>query len=92
MTKKSTKPESGDNRRRRRRDETCADWGNANSELLARVIELVTAGGGAIRFGYSRDGGAYSLGIYGDGKPYTEFQPGNTDIDGWLEELRIDFE
>lgn len=43
--------------------------------------------GGALRFGYSRDGGAYAVGIYGDGEPYTEFVRPGEDMDSFLEEV-----
>jgi hypothetical protein len=90
-----TKPEKGkkDEPQRRRRSKTHeADWGDANAELLQGVIALVCTDGRAIRFGYSRDGGAFAIGVYGDGKPYTEFLPGTQDVDEWLEGFRLDFE
>lgn len=78
--------------RRRRKNDTVADWGGVDPDTLRKVIETVTLGGGAIRFGYTRDGGAYSLGIYGDGKPFTEFLPGNQDVDEWLDGIIADYE
>lgn len=92
MAEQGGKSKKTGERRRRRVETDCADWGSANAELLQRVIEVATAGGGAIRFGYSRDGGAYSVGIYGDGKPFTEFLPGPADVDEWLEGFRVDYE
>ncbi len=87
--KKSKKPEV---KRRRRQNDAVADWGNADPGLLASVIAAVTMDDGAIRLGYSRDGGAYSVGIYGDGKPFTEYLGATEDIDEWLEGLRLDYE
>lgn len=40
------------------------DWGSVDAGLLAELVELVTGRGGAIRFGYSRDGQAGSIGLY----------------------------
>jgi hypothetical protein len=40
------------------------DWGSEDPGRLLRLIEMVTGRGGAIRFGYSRDGHAGSIGIY----------------------------
>lgn len=40
------------------------DWGSVDCERLRQIIGLVTSRGGAIRFGYSRDGQAGSIGIY----------------------------
>lgn len=91
MTKRtgSQKPEE---RRRRRQNDTVADWGGIDADLLRKLIEAITKSGGAIRFGYTRDGGAFSLGIYGDGKPFTEFHPGNDDAPNWLEGIFLDYE
>lgn len=86
---KSKKP---DVKRKRRQKDAVADWGNAEPGLLASVVATVTMGGGAMRFGYSRDGGAFSVGIYGDGDPFTEYLPGTEDVDEWLEGIRLDYE
>lgn len=40
------------------------DWGGVDCDRLRRIIALVAGRGGAIRFGYSRDGQAGSVGIY----------------------------
>lgn len=81
MAQGKKKPEVA---RKRRQKSTEADWGGTDADTLRRLIEAVTLDGGAIRFGYSRDGGAYSLGIYGDGKPFTEFCPGDNEVNDWL--------
>lgn len=60
--------------------------------ILCSLIAAVTKSGGAVRFGYSRDGGAYSVGVYGDGKPFTEFCPANADVEGWIEGFVFDYE
>jgi len=78
------KDEQNDSTRRRRRQSQTADWGSAEPELLSELIQRITARDGAIRFGYTTDGGAYSVGIYGDGKPFTEFLPGTADVNDWL--------
>ena len=43
------------------------DWKRMPAELIAAVIAEWTQEDGAVQFGYSRDGGAYSLTIYTDG-------------------------
>lgn len=58
-----------------------ADWMVATESTLKRAIEAASRVGGALRFGYSRDGGAFAIGIYGDGEPYTEFVACTADID-----------
>jgi hypothetical protein len=87
--RKSSKDEPS---KRRRQNEQVADWAAASPELLQAVIANATQGDGAIRFGYSRDGGAYSVGVYGDGEPFTEYLPGSGDVDEWLEGFRLDYE
>lgn len=49
-----------------------ADWSNASPTLLAALVCAVAVEGGAVRFGYTRDGGAYSIGLYlgSDSKTY----------------------
>jgi len=49
-----------------------ADWANANAEDVLRLVCAVGMEGGAVRFGYTRDGGAYSIGLYlgDDSKTY----------------------
>jgi len=41
-----------------------ADWGGANAGLMLQLVCFVGDAGGAVRYGYTRDGGAYSIGIY----------------------------
>jgi hypothetical protein len=49
-----------------------ADWAGADPGLIFRLVCNVAAQGGAVRLGYTRDSGAYSVGIYmgGDSKTY----------------------
>lgn len=68
-----------------------ADWAQASPEILQSAICAAASVGGAIRFGYSRDGGAYAVGIYGDGEPYTEFVRPSDDIDGFMRDVEILF-
>lgn len=64
-----------------------ADWGNVDPRTLVKAIETVARAGGALRFGYTRDGGAYALGIYGDGDPHTVYIKPSEDISAVLDEL-----
>lgn len=63
------------------------NWGRINEQLVHAVITYVTPGDGAVRFGYSRDGGAYAVGIYGDGEPYTTYFHSDEEITQWLGEV-----
>lgn len=74
-----------DNERRvTRGSEDAADWTSINPRAMAEAIGMVASRGGALRFGYTRDGGAYALGIYGDGEPYTEFFKPSDNIEEYL--------
>lgn len=64
-----------------------ADWATANPTLCLRAIEIASCNGGALRFGYTRDLGAYSIGIYGDGDPYTVVIAPSNDIDITLQDI-----
>ena len=66
-----------------------ADWSGVEPALLAAVIVAITHAGGAVRFGYTSDGGAYAVGIYGDGEPHTEYIRPSEDIADALKELVI---
>lgn len=66
-----------------------ADWGSVDPTVLAAVIIAVTRVGGAVRFGYTSDGGAYAIGLYGDGDPHTEYVRPSEDIGAALQELVI---
>lgn len=45
------------------------DWGRIPAELVWMVVQRLTLDDGAVMFGYSRDGGAYSVKIYAGGEP-----------------------
>jgi len=75
-----------------RKSATTADWVTADALTLQRAISAAAITGGALRFGYSRDGGAYAIGIYGDGEPYTEFLKPGEDLDEFLCEVITLFE
>lgn len=64
-----------------------ADWASVTPDRLRDAICAAAVTGGALRFGYSRDGGAYAIGIYGDGEPYTEFVQPSESIDEVLETI-----
>lgn len=64
-----------------------ADWRNTNPDVLVWFVELATRDDCAVRFGYSRDGGAYSLGIYADGTSQTLYLSGKEDVNEWLTKL-----
>lgn len=70
---------------------TVADWASADGELLTKAVASIARHGGAIRLGYTRDGGAYAVGIYGDGDPFTEYIPPSENLSDYLRGLIEDY-
>lgn len=65
-----------------------ADWSTQDGQKLLELIAQIGELGGAIRLGYTRDGGAYAVGIYGDGEPYTEYMRPGENIEDLLRDVR----
>jgi len=68
-----------------------ANWMLVDPEMLQYTITAVAQKGGALRLGYTRDGGAYAIGIYGDGDPYTEYVSPQEDLNEHLRSIAADF-
>lgn len=66
-----------------------ADWGSVDPGAIASTVEAVTGRGGAISFGTSRDGGAYSVTLFLDGERETLWFNGDADVEGELENIRV---
>lgn len=65
-----------------------ANYTELDSGRVLRAIEIISANGGAIRFGKTRDGGAFAIGVYGDGgEPYTDYLRPTDDVTEYLETL-----
>jgi hypothetical protein len=65
-----------------------ADWATVDADAIRECISAVGSIGGAVRYGYTRDGGCYAVGIYGlEKEPYTEYPRPGTDIAGFLRQL-----
>jgi len=67
-----------------------ANWGDVSGENLTNAVAWTAANGGALRLGYTRDGGAYAVGIYMDGESETEYIRPDEDMDQWLVDLADD--
>lgn len=61
-----------------------ADWGEAQPEGLQAVVVGITALGGAVTFGMSRDKGAHSLTLMLDNNRQTLWFNGDADLDDEL--------
>ena len=77
-------------KRQKRMSGEVADWQGVNADVLLHAIAIVAYRGGALRFGYTRDGGAYAIGIYLGGDHFTEYVRPSEDIDGYLANLAAD--
>lgn len=64
-----------------------ANWRLVNVATLVDTITTVSVAGGAIRLGYTRDGGAYAVGVYGDGDPYTIYCGSDQSIEDVLRSI-----
>ena len=65
-----------------------ANYSKVDGQRALELLEILTTRGLAVRFGKSRDGGAYAVGVYGDGQaPYTDFLKPDEDIIQYLREL-----
>jgi len=65
-----------------------ADWGACDPTRIQAVLIGITALGGAVTFGLSRDLGAYSCTLLLDGQRTTLWFNGNADLDDELETVK----
>lgn len=68
-----------------------ADWASANAEIFLGLVAIASQKGAAIRFGYTRDGGAYSIGLYVGGDYFTDYLRPEEDLDEYIRELTESF-
>lgn len=65
-----------------------ADWASIDAEAIRDAVAALGSIGGAIRYGYTRDGGAYAVGIYGlEAQQYTEYLRPGDDVQAYLAQL-----
>lgn len=79
-------------KRQQRQSTEIADWQNADATLVLRAVAAVSYRGGALRLGYTRDGGAYAIGIYLSNDSYTEYLRPGDDLDQYFRALIEDME
>lgn len=64
------------------------DYRELDGEKLLECIQIVGQAGGAVRLGFTRDGGAFAIGVYGDGEaPYTDYITDVQTLKDYLESL-----
>jgi len=71
---------------------TVSDWEGVNEKLLVHAIGIVSRKGGALRLGYTRDGGAYAIGVYAGANYWTDYLRPTDDPEEYLQSLIESFE
>jgi len=74
-------------RQAERSQRSAVDILTVDGDTFLKCLEVVCRCEGAIRVGLSRDGGAFAIGIYGDGDPYTEYVGAGEDINEYFANL-----
>lgn len=69
-----------------------ANWGLAEPATIFELIKKASSRGGAVRFGYTRDGGAYALGLYYGSEHVTKYCPPDQNVNKFLSEWYDFFE
>ncbi len=69
-----------------------ADWGSCDCNWVQAVVVRITAMGGAVTFGLSRDNGAHSLSLMLDGHRETLWFNGDADLNDELQRVVVTLE
>lgn len=69
-----------------------ASWQDASPQLLQELVVWITTRGGAARFGLTRDGGTYSVGLYLGEERVTYYFRRDQDIDAGIRDLLSELE
>jgi hypothetical protein len=78
-------------RRKARGQVEIADWSSADPGRIQQLIAVVTRANGLCSFGYTRDGGTYTVTIILDGDKSTDYCRPTENIDEFLANLCDDF-
>ena len=70
-----------------RDDGSTADWMSADAELLQKTIPKAAFRHCALRFGYTRNNGAYAIGVYAGVQYFTDYVRPSESIDDYLTDL-----
>jgi len=85
-------PQAIAERRARRKIGVVADWRQCDGDVLSRAVAAVTSSGAALLFGYTRDGGAYSIVFLNGGVQKKEYVPATADITEFMRGVAEDYE
>lgn len=76
----------------RRRERQVIDFSELTWEPLQYALSRVLSKGGAVRIGLTRDQGAWAIGVYGKGEPFTDYVRAGEGIAEFLYDLGAFFE
>lgn len=68
-----------------------AEWGNVDAERILALIAAVTSQGGLCSFGYTRDGGAFTITVIIEGDKQTDYIRPTEDVNSVLDILIDDY-
>jgi len=78
-------------RRAARGNSDPAEWGSADAERVVALIAAVTRENGLCSFGYTRDGGTYTVTVILDGDKSTDYCRPTEDLSVFLDNITADF-
>lgn len=79
-------------RRRNRGDAEPTDWGIADATRVHQLVAVSTNAGDLVTFGYTRDGGAYTVTIFDGTNRFVEYCRPTENLDDFLQMLILDYE
>lgn len=68
-----------------------ADWSSVDGRYIAAAAAALGTVGGAIRLGYTRDGGAYAIGVYLGKDSHTDYLKPGESVEDYLRALVENF-
>lgn len=78
-------------RRRARGQTSTCDWASVEPDRIVAIICAIASQNGLCSFGYTRDGGAYTLTAILDGERYTDYCRPTEDVNAFLANLCEDY-
>jgi hypothetical protein len=64
-----------------------ADWESVEGAIVVKAAAAIAGHGGALRLGYTRDGGAYAIGLYDGDDKSTVYVPPSESVEEALNEI-----
>lgn len=71
----------------KQKSDVAADWTAVDGRWLSTAAAAIGLLGGAIRFGYTRDGGAYAIGLYVGDEHHTQYLKPDENVEEFLKSV-----